>query len=156
MDEDDAPGWIANGLSRLSVLQLALAQYLRSQLPQIDWNLRDRDNENEIGDAASDGRREPHREHEGRKGHHRIHDPHDDLIQPAAAKAGESADKGSDQERQEGRDEWDKKIDARGDDDPGELVATVIVGSQYVIPAWLLQDGVRVRLVRIQGRNPGS
>ena len=83
------------------------------------------------------------------KGHHCIHDPHDDLIHPAAAKAGESADQGSDQERQEGRDEWNEKIDARGDDDPGELVAAIIVSSQHVSPAWLLQDGVRVRLVRI-------
>ena len=96
-----------------------------------------------------------HGKHEQRKGHDRIGDPTDELVDPAAVEAGHDAGKPAEDEDQRHGKDGDREIEPRRHDHPAEYVAAELIRAEPVFERRRLQGRSGVAHQRIEGTTDG-
>ena len=108
----------------------------------------------DIADAVAERGGDAHGEHEARERPCTdIDAAHGDVVDPAAAIAGERTEQGADRERRQRRRKGHRQIDTRGVDDARELIAAIDVGPEPVVHEGAESAAAAIGSVRIEGRD---
>ena len=142
-----------DGSRRLDIGLLAHGEHLRPHESHEPGHERDADRDRRREDALVENDRHDERERDRREGEHGVGDPGDHVIGPRAEVAGDEPEGKRDDHREDHDEEADLERDARAEDEAGERVATVEVGSEPVRATGAGSDVERVGDVGILARD---
>ena len=99
----------------------------------VDRDPHDADGEGGVQEPRAEHRDHGDRQDQRREGKQHVHEPHDQVVEPAPGVARDRPEHGADEDREADRRDPDQQRDAGAEDDSAVLVATVAIDPQEVL-----------------------
>ncbi len=128
MHQHDAPARVPDADGGLGVLMRARAEHLPPSQADEVRHVCGGDGDDDVAHRVAQDAGDRHRQDESREGEHHIHDPHDEIVHPAAVVAGQPSNEGAQEEGAQGDGAGDGQVEAGGVYDTREHVPPKLVG----------------------------
>src|SRR5712692_2375982 len=147
---------IAEAVRRAHVFAFLRTQRFAADEPRVCDPADDRDRDVEVEEPGTQHRHDRNHDHEERKGCEDVDEATADDVEQAAVVAGKQTDNRADDKWDRDPEEADLEVDAGSRHYPGQDVATKAVGSEWMLPARMLQDRIEVLRIRAIGADHRS